>query len=160
MTTETPDDLYDMIDDIGTAMLVTDINSALRSRPMRGKIYRSSGEIWFLSSAAAGKIDEIIDDGRANLTYACPEKETYISISGRASLSRDTAKIDDLWGPWAKAWFQCEEPSPQIMAIRFVPSVAEYWDGTSSAVLETWELLKANVTGQQPDLGENKTVIL
>lgn len=160
MMTDTIEDLYDMMEDIGTAMLVTDVKGQLRSRPMRGKIYRSTGEIWFLSSATSGKVDEIISDGDANLSYACPEKASYISISGKAYLSRDPEKIDDLWGPWAKAWLQCEKTSPDVVAIRFDPSVAEYWDGTSSKVLQTWELLKANLTGDKPDMGENETVAL
>ncbi|MFC4290977.1 pyridoxamine 5'-phosphate oxidase family protein [Sphingorhabdus arenilitoris] len=99
----TTEKLYDMIDDIGTAMLTTERAGMIRSRPMRGKLYRESGEIWFLTKAGEGKADEISDENNSALIYACPEKETYVSVTGRAYMRRNQAKIDDLWGPWAEA---------------------------------------------------------
>ncbi len=160
MNAENRDELYDLIDDVGTAMLVTDRNGQLRSRPMKGKLYRDSGEIWFLTERGSGKTNEIISDKSTNLTYACPEKETYISVSGKAQIAKDAEKIDDLWGPWAKAWLQCDQDDPKVAAIRFTPHVAEFWSSPESAIVQTWELAKANLTGDEPDIGNNSKVQL
>jgi general stress protein 26 len=154
------DELYDMIDDVGTAMLVTENDGDIRSRPMKGKLYRDNGEIWFLTESMSGKVQEIHQDRSSNLTYSCPEKETYISISGKSVLRRDAEKIDDLWGPWAKAWFGCEKDDPKVAAICFKPDIAEYWSSPESKMVQAWELAKAYMTDQEPDMGSNKTVQL
>tara|TARA_R110002049_G_scaffold42840_3_gene127054 strand:- start:272 stop:757 length:486 start_codon:yes stop_codon:yes gene_type:complete len=158
MNNDDREELFELIEDVGTAMLVTEKDNDLRSRPMSGKLYRDSCEIWFLTERLSGKVQEITEDQNSNLTYACPEKETYISITGTAALSRDADKIDDLWGPWAEAWLQCEKDDPKVAAIRFKPELAEYWSSPSSSLVQAWELAKANLTGHQPEMGENKTV--
>ncbi|QTD57386.1 pyridoxamine 5'-phosphate oxidase family protein [Parasphingorhabdus cellanae] len=154
------DDLYDMIDDVETAMLVTENAGALRSRPMKGKLYRDSGEIWFLTESESGKTGEIDQEHSTNLTYACPEKETYISISGTSAINRNVEKIDDLWGPWASIWFGCEKDDPKVAAICFRPDIAEYWSSPESKMVQAWELAKAYVTDDQPEIGTNKTVAM
>jgi len=160
MNNDDREELYEMIDDVGTAMLVTETDHDLRSRPMSGKLYRDSGEIWFLTESESEKVQEISEDRTSNLTYSCPEKETYISITGTAALSRDAEKIDDMWGPWAKAWLQCEKDDPKVAAIRFKPQIAEYWSAPSSSLVQAWELAKANMTDETPDMGSNKTVAM
>ncbi len=160
MNSDNREELYEMIDDVGTAMLVTENDTDLRSRPMRGKLYRDSGEIWFLTESRSGKVREISEDMTSNLSYAYPEKETFISISGTSAVRRDADKIDDLWGPWAQAWLQCEKDDPKVAAICFKPQIAEYWSSPASSLVQAWELAKANITGEQPDMGENETVSL
>lgn len=160
MRTDDLDDLYDMIDDVGTAMLVTESNGELRSRPMKGRLYRDSGKIWFLTESNSGKTSEIHREQSTNLTYACPEKETYISISGTSAINRNPDKIDDLWGPWASLWFDCEKDDPKVAAICFRPDTAEYWSSPESKMVQAWELAKAYATGDQPEIGENKTIAM
>lgn len=152
------EELYDMIDDVGTAMLVTEDDNAIRSRPMKGKLYRDDAEIWFLTESMSGKVSEIHHERSTNLTYACPEKETYISVSGKSSVNRDQDKIDDLWGPWASAWFGCEKDDPKVAAIRFKPDLAEYWTSPDSKMVQAWELAKAYLNNEKPDIGSHKTV--
>lgn len=158
MSNQELDKLYDMIDDLGTAMMVTEDEGKIRSRPMKGKIFRDSGEIWFLTESTSGKVSEIHRDKNSNLSYACPEKDTYISISGKAMLSKDKDKIDDLWGPWASIWFGCEKDDPKVAAICFKPEVAEQWTSESSKTVQIWEMAKAYLTNEKPDVGEHKIV--
>ncbi|MGB3472640.1 MAG: pyridoxamine 5'-phosphate oxidase family protein [Erythrobacter sp.] len=158
MKKEDREELYDLIDDVGTAMLVTDRAGELRSRPMKGQLDRDTGKIWFLTETPSGKTNEIDADRSANLTYACPEKETYISITGRAQVEKSASKIDDLWGPWAAAWLQCEKDHPKVATVCFTPDVAEYWCSPESSIVQTWELAKANLTGEKPELGVNRTL--
>ncbi len=160
MRTDDLDDLYDMIDDVGTAMLVTETTGEIRSRPMKGKLYRDSGEIWFLTESNSGKTGEINREQSTNLTYSCPEKETYISVSGESVVNRNQEKIDDLWGPWASAWFGCEKDDPKVSAICFRPNIAEYWSSPESKMVQAWELAKAYMTDEKPDMGENKTIAM
>lgn len=152
------DKLYDLIEDLDTAMLVTENSGEIRSRPMKGKLYRDDGQIWFLSEKGSSKLIEMAQDRSCNLTYACPEKQTFVSVSGIGVERRDMGKIDDLWGPWAEAWMQCQKDDPKVTAICFTPTTAEYWDSPSSAIRQTWELAKAHITDEQPDHGDHAKV--
>ena len=68
MNNDDREELYELIEDIGTAMLVTEADGELRSRPMSGNLYRDSGEIWFLTESRSGKAQEISEDRTSNLT--------------------------------------------------------------------------------------------
>jgi hypothetical protein len=40
--------------------------------------------------------------------------------------------------------------------LRIEPSVAELWDGPSSAIVAAYEFARARLTGEKPNLGENR----
>ena len=42
--------------------------------------------------------------------------------------------------------------------LRIEPLTAELWDGPASAVVTAFEFAKAKLTGEQPNLGENRKV--
>jgi hypothetical protein len=42
--------------------------------------------------------------------------------------------------------------------LRVVPLTAELWDGPSSKAVAAFEFLKARITGDAPNLGENRRV--
>ena len=50
------------------------------------------------------KAQEIRNDPRVNLSYAQPDDQRYVSVSGRGELVRDPAKMKELWNPLFKAW--------------------------------------------------------
>jgi hypothetical protein len=42
--------------------------------------------------------------------------------------------------------------------LQIEPSTAELWDGPASAAVAAFEFVKAKVTGEEPNLGENRKV--
>lgn len=119
-----------------------------------------TNDIWFLTKLASPKILEIATDSNVNISFSCPKSHRYVSVSGRAFVSRDQEKIDEMWSDKMSLWFDCEKSDPSVAAIRVTPSVAEYWEGKSSAISRVWEIAKAKITDETPDLGENETVRL
>ena len=49
-------------------------------------------------------------------------------MSGRASLSRDKVKIEELWKPIVKTWFTEGVDDPRITVIKVAPTGGYYWD--------------------------------
>ena len=152
--------IRELIKDIDFCMLTTmDESRDLHSRPMssNGDVDQN-GDIWFFTNASSHKVTEIEQLPKVNVSFADPENQRYVSISGTAQLSRDRAKIDELWRPEFKIWFPEGKDDPEIALLRVSLEKAEYWDSPSSTISYALSFVSSMVTGKQPDLGENKKV--
>ncbi len=152
--------LNDLIKEVEIAMLTTIDKGALRSRPMATQQTEFDGDLWFFTSSETHKTDEIEKDNRVNVSYALPSDNTYISVSGKAEIVKDRAKIEELWNPIYKAWFPDGLDDPNIILLKIEVEQAEYWDSSSSTVVQIYGFLKALATGERADGGENKKLDL
>jgi general stress protein 26 len=166
MTTATQkqaDDLQkirEMVKDIDFCMLTTvDEAGDLHSRPMsaNGEI-DPDGDLWFFTGASSHNVTEIGKLPKVNVSFADPDNQHYISISGTAQLVRDRAKIDELWKPEFKMWFPKGKDDPEVALLRVSMEKAEFWDSPSSTIGYALSFVSSLVTGKQPDFGENKKV--
>jgi general stress protein 26 len=153
--------LGELIEGINIAMLTTiDDDGALRSRPMATQQIEFDGDLWFFAGASSAKAREIWSDKRVNISYAKPDSQRYVSVSGTAELVRDQAKIKELWNPIYKAWFPQGLEDPDLALLKVNVEQAEYWDAPSSKVVALVGFVKALATGKRPDLGENEKLDL
>jgi general stress protein 26 len=154
--------LRELVKDIDFCMLTT-VNEGgdLHSRPMssNGDI-DADGDIWFFTNASSLKVSEIEKLPKVNVSFADPDNQRYVSVSGTARLVRDRAKIDELWRPQFKMWFPEGQDDPEIALLRVSLEKAEYWDSPSSTIGYALSFVSSLVTGKEPDLGENKKVDL
>ena len=160
MTTETDDvkKLARLIKGIEVAMMTTeDDDGTLRSRPMQTQQAEFDGTLWFFTQASSHKVDEINrGEHQVNLSYADPDGNRYVSVSGVATLVRDRAKIEELWSPALKAWFPDGKDDPDAALLRVDVSKAEYWDAPSSTLVKLVGFTKAVLTGKEYQPGENE----
>ena len=150
--------LRDLVKDIDFCMLTTiDQRGDLHSRPMssNGEIDQN-GDIWFFTGAFSHKVSEIDNAPRVNVSFADPQNQNYISITGRARLVRDRKKIDELWQPQFQMWFPEGKDDPNLALLRVTIKKAEYWDSPSSPISYALNFVSALVTGEEPDFGEHK----
>ena len=153
--------LASLIKDIRFAMLTTVCpDGTLRSRPMATPQDEFDGTLWFFTPADSAKVHEIEDDQHVNVSFADPDHNNYVSVSGRASLVRDKARMKELWNPFYKAWFPKGLDDPKIALLRIVVEQAEYWDSPDSKLVQLAGFIKASVTGKPAKGGENKKVTL
>ena len=156
--------LWSMIKDIGVGMMTTmDADGTLRSRPMiniQTKQADFDGVLWFFTRASAHKNFEIAEHKQINLGYAEPKDENYVSVSGRASLVRDKAKMQQLWSEPMRTWFPKGTDDPDVALIRVQVEKAEYWDSPSSTMVHIFGYLKSTITGSPPKPGENRKVAM
>lgn len=149
--------LGEKIKGIKIAMMTTaESNGALRSRPMATQDTAFDGELWFFTETNTPKVDEVERNQQVNLSYANPDKECYVSISGSTELVRDQQKIEQLWKPLYKAWFTQGLDDPNLALLKVTVESAEYWDAPSSKMVQLASFAKAMVTGQSAQLGENQ----
>ncbi|AKD04744.1 pyridoxamine 5'-phosphate oxidase family protein [Pontibacter korlensis] len=153
--------LIDKIKDVKIAMMTTvDDDGSLRSRPMKTQQTKADGELWFFTGYESGKSHEIEHDAHVNLSYAEPSDNLYVSVSGRARVTRDQQKIDELWTADMKAWFPGGKEDSNIGLIRVVIEKAEYWDTPNNTMVTLFGMAKAAITGEPAKGGENKKINL
>ena len=152
--------LREMVKDIDFCMLTTvDENGDLHSRPMslNGDIDQD-GDLWFFTNASSHKVTEISKLPKVNVSFADPDNQHYVSISGKAQLVRDRNKIDELWRPEFKMWFPEGKDDPQVALLRVNLEKAEYWDSPSSTIGYVLNFVSSLVTGKEADYGENRKI--
>lgn len=137
------------------AMLTTIDNGIMRSRPMQTQDGDFDGELWFFTSKQAHKAEEIEKDNRVNVSYAEPDDNRYVSMSGTAQLVDDREKIEELWSPIYLSWFPKGLEDPNLTLLKVSVEHAEYWDATSSSLVEAFGLLKSLVTGERAIGGDH-----
>ena len=118
----------ELIKGIRFAMLTTAARGGeLRSRPMTMLDQEFDGDLWFFVGASSPQVAEMRADDQINLSFADPGKNTYVSISGTARISRDRSKIEELWKPVYKAWFPNGTADPDLAVLHVTTTQAEYW---------------------------------
>jgi general stress protein 26 len=156
------DKLREMIKDIDFCMLTTiDQQGDLRSRPMssNGDI-DPNGDLWFFTNASSHKVSEVEGSPKVNVSFADPDNQRYVSVTGVARLVRDRQKIDELWRPEFKMWFPQGKDDPEVALLRVSLEKGEYWDSPSSTIGYALSFVSSLVTGKQPEFGENRKVDL
>ncbi|HKS08153.1 MAG TPA: pyridoxamine 5'-phosphate oxidase family protein [Pyrinomonadaceae bacterium] len=156
------DKLREMIKDIDFCMLTTiDEQGDPHSRPMssNGDI-DPNGDLWFFTSLSSHKVSEVEESPKVNVSFADPDNQRYVSVTGGAQLVRDRKKIDELWRPEFKMWFPKGKDDPEVALLKVSLEKGEYWDSPSSTVGYALSFVASLVTGKQPDFGENRKVDL
>lgn len=156
------DKLRELIKDIDFCMLTTiDQQGDPHSRPMssNGDI-DPNGDLWFFTNASSHKVSEVEESPTVNVSFADPDNQRYVSVSGVAHLVRDRQKIDELWRPEFKMWFPQGKDDPEVALLKVSLEKGEYWDSPSSTIGYALSFVSSLVTGKQPEFGENRKVDL
>jgi len=152
--------LQELTEDIDFCMLTTMDGGYLRSRPMSTQQSELNGTLWFFTSDQTHKVEEIEKDNRVNCAYSAPGNDRYVSVSGRATLSKDCAKMEELWSEVLKAWFPDGLEQKDLALLKVEIEQAEYWDTPWGKIVQLLGFVKALATGQEFNPGENQKIKL
>ena len=140
--------------------LVTTVaeDGSLVSRPLAVQQRAFDGDLWFFTEDPSGKTAQVRANDQVNV--ALEAGHGWLSISGRGSVVKDPAKIDELWSTGAEAWFEGGRDDPAVALLKVEAVTAEYWTSKAPMVVTLAKYAKAAVTGGRPDVGESKVVEL
>ena len=148
--------VWDIIENSGVGMLTTRFAGGLRARPLEARVDRDAGIIWFVTDVRGTKDEEIGAAHNIGLVFIHEGDRAYLSITGRASVTRDAAKAKEIWKKTDNIWLQGGPDDPNVRVLRVEPITAELWDGPSSAAGAAFEFAKARLTGEKLNFGENR----
>ena len=121
------------------------------TRPMSMREVDDQGNIWFLSADDSHKNMEIQKDPSVKLYFRGSAHSEFLSIKGSATITRDKAKIKDLWNFVLKTWFTEGEDDPRITAIKVTPHDSYYWDTKHGNAVSGIKILVGAVIGKTLD---------
>lgn len=109
------------------------------------------GNLWFLSPDDSFTIKEIIADPNVKLFFKGSSHSDFLMLAGKAQISKDKAKIKELWEPVLKTWFTEGENDPRITLIKVVPEDGYYWDTKHGMMVAGIKMLIGAVIGKTLD---------
>jgi general stress protein 26 len=155
--TDAQQELWERIESVRTAMMTTvEPDGSFRSRPMWTQGDEFDGSLWFFTSDEAPKVEELERNPHVGLSYAAPDKNLYVSVTGRAELVRDKAKAEELWNVFAEAWFPGGVDDPNLAVLRVDVEHAHYWEDKKPKVLQFAEIALGALRGKPPKSGDEK----
>jgi general stress protein 26 len=154
--------MYDMIHDIGIAMMTTRrADGHLVSRAMATQKHAPGADLWFVTSVDACKLDELEEEPHVNLAYYKDRTREWISVSGLAKVSQDRDTLHRLYAKDWKAWFPEEgDPrhgtpdDPRMVLIGVDVHSAVFFDVDKPQPVVLFEIAKGMITGKEPDIGK------
>lgn len=143
--------IWRLISEAHSALLVTATSDGtLDSRPMGCVQHGFQGTVWFLTFANSSKVKEIADDSHVLVSYARPAEYEYVSLSGRARVTRDNRKARELWSEAFRVWFPSGPDDPDLVVLSVDVDEVKYWTDAASVVTYAWAYVKARVVGERP----------
>ncbi len=152
-----PETVWKIIKKVRVAMLVTQKDTEFEGRPLQAFPEPETGRILFMTDSQH-VIDEVNANRNVLLTFADLGGNDFAAIDGEAKITNDSAKIKELWTPWAQAFWDSPE-DPSIRIIEVTPHRARYWDAPNR-VATMIAMLAGAVTGKTPELGKSGDVQL
>lgn len=147
---------WNLMEKIGFAMLVTLDGEKLRARPMRAYVQPEENAVYFLADARRHKDEEIARHPDVNLSFADTGGQKYVSLTGKATISNDRARIKAMFGTPANAWWDSVE-DPNIRVLKVTPDDAEFWDAPGK-MISYIKMAAGAATGSRPQVGDNRKV--
>ena len=123
------DCVWEVIAKAGICMMVTRFAGGLRARPLEARPERDTETIWFLTDVRGLKDDEIEANPNVCLTFVYAKEKVYLSITGKAFVSRDPERAKALWNEEQQVWWPGGPEDPNLLVMKIEPERAEMWDG-------------------------------
>ncbi|HYH83266.1 MAG TPA: pyridoxamine 5'-phosphate oxidase family protein [Longimicrobium sp.] len=160
------DDLYKLVEGIEVAMFTTRRpDGSLVSRPMATQERDSMADFWFVTDGESDKMDELEHDAHVNLSYYRDRTREWVSVSGRARVSRDRAEVRRLYKPDWRAWFGDEggqrdggPDDPRLTLLLVDADSVVYMVSDTPRPVVLFEVVKGMLTGSPPDVGSVRAV--
>jgi general stress protein 26 len=149
--------VWDIIERVGVGMMTTRFAGGLRALPLEARPDRAARLIWFVTDLRSGKEHEIESEHDVCVVFIDAASKAYLSITARATMVRDHAKTAAIWKTTDAMWWSGPD-DPNVCLLRVTPLTAELWDGPASRTVAAFEFVKSQLTGAQPNLGENRKV--
>ena len=157
---------YELVEDIEIAMMTTRRpDGHLESRAMATQARAAGADLWFVTLEDTQKLRDLGDDPHVNLSYYKDRTREWISVSGTAAITRDRAKIHELYRTDWRAWFpKGDDPrhgtkdDPRMVLIGVDVHMAVFLEVNKPQPVVLFEVLKGMITGSTPDLGETHII--
>lgn len=134
---EAAEKIKTLVEKAETCFFCTNIESGkpFKTRPMSAQKVDTNGDVWFLSAEDSHKNEELSNNPYVQLLFQGSQHSDFLSLYGKATISKDKEKIKELWQPIIKTWFTEGVDDPRITVIKVEPEQGYYWDTKNGNVV-------------------------
>jgi general stress protein 26 len=145
--------IKDVVDKAKTCFFRTGASSGESEgvRPMNVREVDDAGRFWFLMAADSHTVQELKRQSNVDLFFQGSAHSDFLHLVGTASVSRDPARIKQLWEPIFKTWFTEGENDPRITVVQVTPTRGYYWDNKHGNMVAGVKMVIGAATGQTLD---------
>jgi general stress protein 26 len=134
------------------------MDGRLTSRPMTLQEVEFDGDLWFFAERDSHPVQHITASPEVNVGVG--SGGSWVSLTGNAVVVEDAAKKRELWNGAVDAWFPQGPDDDSVVLIKVAAESAEYWDAPGGRLATAFSFVKAKVTGERIEAGENEKVEL
>lgn len=146
--------LRSLVDDIKVAMMVTGLEKRpINAVPMTTKKVDDEGNVWFISMGDSQHNKNLQINKDVHLLYSDPDDMEFLTLYGRAEVTKDRSVLEDLYNPKTDNWFDGVD-DPKLTAIKITPAEAYYWDSKTNKYISLLKMGVGALTGDNMDIGE------
>ena len=149
-TRETPRSLDDLLEPGSTLMVGTRARNQtdLEFRPLT--VARvADGQIQVLLDTNEQWVADLVPPTPVEVTLSDTRSNDWAHLRGTATLTHDPALIDELWNPFAGAYFEDGRDTPGIAVFQVDVDSGRYWSSPSGRVGSLISTIKAKVSGAE-----------
>ncbi len=154
MSTSLKAEFWDRLEDTRTGMLAAD---RARAVPMSHYVDKDAGVLWFITANGTDLAKASQTGAAAEYIVSSNDEHLHARINGTINAVTDPAKLKDLWSAIPAAWFDEGREDEDVQLLRMDLSEAEVWL-TGGSLSFLYEIAKAHLTDQKPDMGEHGTI--
>lgn len=154
--TDAPKDLASLFSGGDTVMVATRDGQFVDARPLT-VADADSHTIEMLVDADTEWAAAIVDGDRVLVTKSDNRANTWVTITGNLTVSKDPARIDRLWSPPAEAFFDEGRDTPGVAVLAVSVVDGAYWTSPSGRIGSLISMVRAAV-GDSDDSGEHGEV--
>lgn len=121
------------------------------TRPMSVQQVDAQGNLWFLSADDSYKNEELARNPAVELFFQGSPHSDFLHLKGVATVSKDKAKIKELWEFVIKTWFTEGVDDPRITVIKVSPVSGYYWDTKHGNAIAGVKMLTGALIGKTLD---------
>ena len=150
---EAVDKLKELAKGAENCFFCTDIKTGLplSVRPMSVLDVDDNGNLWFMSKADSHKNKEIETDPFTHLFFQANKNSGFLNVYGISEIIEDRAKVEELWSPLLKVWFQGGKDDQKISLIKVEPTHTYYWDTMHGEAVAFIKMAASVITGKTMD---------
>ena len=149
------DRLFKAIKDTRVGMLGVAGGEPRHMQPMTAYVEREANELWFFTYRDTDLVRDVNASGGhyAMFCVISKDREVYACLGGELEEHFDRERMERYWNPVVAAWYPEGKDDPRLTLLRMRLDDAQMWLSQAGPVRFAFEIAKANMTRDQPDLG-------
>ncbi len=126
-------------------------------QPMTPQIEEEAQEIWFFASKSS-ELVQTLGVGAHTVHMCVVEKDYQACLQGALRVEMNTSVLERHWNSVVAAWFEGGKSDPDLIMLCFRPQNASIWASSQNPITFAYEIAKANMKEQTPDIGSRANV--